>query len=211
MTATPAFGVTVDWVPVGNPGNAADNPASNCYGASCGSVSYDYRISKYEVTNLQYAEFLNAVDQSGVNALGLYNSSMGTDVNNGGILFMGGNSPGSKYVVKTTGGYGGTGFANKPVTYLSFYDALRFANWLNNGQGNASTETGAYTLLGGTPTPSNFATVSRNALATIFLPSASSMAFLASRYIREIAREGRDVSALVPAPVARRLKERFAR
>ena len=29
--------------------------------------------------------------------------------------------------------------------------------------------------------------------------------------VREIAREGRDVSALVPAPVARRLKERFAR
>ena len=44
---------------------------------------------------------------------------------------------------------------------------------------------------------------------TIFLPSASSMAFLASRYIREIAREGRDVSALVPAPVVRRLKEQF--
>jgi phosphopantetheine adenylyltransferase len=37
------------------------------------------------------------------------------------------------------------------------------------------------------------------------------MAFLASRYVREIAREGRAVSALVPAPVARRLKERFAR
>ena len=31
------------------------------------------------------------------------------------------------------------------------------------------------------------------------------------RPVREIAREGRDVSALVPAPVARRLKERFAR
>jgi len=30
-------------------------------------------------------------------------------------------------------------------------------------------------------------------------------------YIREIAREGRDVSALVPEPVAWRLKERFAR
>jgi pantetheine-phosphate adenylyltransferase len=44
---------------------------------------------------------------------------------------------------------------------------------------------------------------------TIFLPSASAMAFLASRYIREIAREGRDVGALVPAPVARRLKEQF--
>jgi pantetheine-phosphate adenylyltransferase len=46
---------------------------------------------------------------------------------------------------------------------------------------------------------------------TVFLPSASSSAFVASRYIREIAREGRDVSALVPPPVARRLKERFSR
>jgi pantetheine-phosphate adenylyltransferase len=46
---------------------------------------------------------------------------------------------------------------------------------------------------------------------TIFLPSGSAHGFLASRYLREIAREGGDVSELVPAPVARRLKERFAR
>ena len=36
------------------------------------------------------------------------------------------------------------------MNYVSFYDALRFANWLNNGQGSGDTETGAYTLLGGT-------------------------------------------------------------
>ncbi len=29
-----------------------------------------------------------------------------------------------------------SGFADKPVTYVSFYDSLRFANWLNNGQGS---------------------------------------------------------------------------
>lgn len=46
---------------------------------------------------------------------------------------------------------------------------------------------------------------------TIFLPSASASGFVASRYVREIAKEGRDVSTLVPAPVARRLKERFSR
>jgi len=46
---------------------------------------------------------------------------------------------------------------------------------------------------------------------TIFLPAASATGFIASRYVREIAKEGRDVSTLVPAPVARRLKERFAR
>jgi hypothetical protein len=39
-----------------------------------------------------------------------------------------------------------------PVNYVSFYDALRFANWLHNGQptgaqGNATTEGGAYTIM----------------------------------------------------------------
>ena len=39
---------------------------------------------------------------------------------------------------------------NKPVNYVSWYDSIRFANWLHNGQGPGDTETGAYTLLGGT-------------------------------------------------------------
>ena len=54
---------------------------------------------------------------------------------------------------------------------MSFYDALRFANWMNNGQGGGDTETGAYTLVGGAPEPTNGTTVTRNAGATIFLTS----------------------------------------
>lgn len=46
---------------------------------------------------------------------------------------------------------------------------------------------------------------------TVFLPSASSHSFLASKFIRDIARFGGDVSSMVPAPVARRLKERYGR
>jgi len=46
---------------------------------------------------------------------------------------------------------------------------------------------------------------------TVFLPSASALGYLSSRWIREIAAEGGDVSALVPEPVARALKARFAR
>jgi len=81
----------------------------------------------------------------------------------GGITRSG--SPGSyTYAVKP-------GFESKPVNFVSFYDALRFTNWLNNGQGSADTETGAYTLLGGTATPSNGLTVTRNPGANIFLPS----------------------------------------
>ena len=38
---------------------------------------------------------------------------------------------------------------DKPVNYVSWFDAARVANWLQNGQGSGSTETGAYTLVGG--------------------------------------------------------------
>jgi len=165
----PSAAVNIDWVQVGNPGNAPDT-SSNCLGpngtgsSTCGSVANTYYISKYDTTNAQYAEFLNAVDPGGSNTLGLWNSNMQTDTSNGGISQVLGNALGSKYVVNSA-------LANDPVVYVSFYDTLRFANWLDNGQGSGSTETGAYTLLGGTPTPSNGATVMRNAGATVFLPS----------------------------------------
>jgi pantetheine-phosphate adenylyltransferase len=44
---------------------------------------------------------------------------------------------------------------------------------------------------------------------TLFMFTSSSYSFLASRLLREVARFGGDVTALVPPPVAIRLKERF--
>jgi pantetheine-phosphate adenylyltransferase len=44
---------------------------------------------------------------------------------------------------------------------------------------------------------------------TMFIPSASASSFLASKLIREVARLGGDVTDMVPAPVAKRLKEKF--
>jgi len=44
---------------------------------------------------------------------------------------------------------------------------------------------------------------------TLFIPSASGNSFLASKLIREISKFGGDVSSMVPAPVARRLKEKL--
>jgi formylglycine-generating enzyme required for sulfatase activity len=46
-------------------------------------------------------------------------------------------------------------YANRPVNYVSWGSAARFANWLHNGQptgaqGSGTTETGAYTLNGAT-------------------------------------------------------------
>jgi autotransporter-associated beta strand protein len=155
--------VTIPTVPVGSPGNAGDTVVAEDLTSGYGSVSYSYFISKYDVTNSQYVEFLNAKDPTGANTLGLWNSNM-ANATFGGISFVANNSNGTKYSLIA-------GRENHPVNYVTFYDAARFANWLNNGQGNANTETGAYTLLGGTPIPSNGASVTRNAEATIFLPS----------------------------------------
>ena len=150
-----AAAVTIETVPVGNIGNAPDQDYGN---GRYGAVGYPYRIGKYEVTNAQYVEFLNTKDVTGANSLELYSSSMTSNAR-GGINFATGNANGLKYSVKTDMG-------NKPVNFVTFYDSIRFANWLHNGQGGGDTETGAYTLANGE-------SVTRNAGATWFLPSES--------------------------------------
>ncbi len=44
---------------------------------------------------------------------------------------------------------------------------------------------------------------------TLFIPSASKHSFLASKLIRELARFGEHIDSMVPAPVAKRLMERY--
>jgi sulfatase modifying factor 1 len=120
--------VTIDWVTVGNAGNAPD-PLTGF-----GAVAYEYKIGKYEVTNAQYGAFLNAAAQT--DSYGLYNPSM-----SGYGISRSGSSGSYTYSVTTA-------LANRPVEYVSWFDAARFANWLANGQGSGNTETGAYTLNG---------------------------------------------------------------
>jgi formylglycine-generating enzyme len=163
LVASLASAVTMDWVPVGNPGNACQLSDDAGGGQGCyGGVSYTYSIGTYEVTNAQYAEFLNAKAAS--DPLGLYSRLMDPAVNESGGIARSGSS----------GSYTYSAIAereNMPVNWVNFYRALRFANWMNNGQGNGDTETGAYTLLGGGPIPSNADTVTRNLGATIVLPT----------------------------------------
>ena len=126
-------------------------------------MDYVYKISKYEVTNAQYAEFLSAVAETDTN--GLYSTSMGSDATFGGIT-RSGVSGSFTYDVKA-------GFEDKPVVYVSFWDALRFANWLHNGQPTGAqdattTEDGAYTITVAGITANS---ITRNAGATIFLTS----------------------------------------
>ena len=129
-----AHAVTIDWVTVGDAGNAAD---TNGYGV----VTNAFRIMKFEWTNSQYVDFLNAVDPTGATPNGIYDPPMGSD-SRGGISLVGANPTGSKYVARTNMG-------DKPVNWVDWFDAARVANWLQNGQGSGSTETGAYTFVGG--------------------------------------------------------------
>ena len=129
--------INVDTVLVGNAGNANDS-------TGFGAVGYDYGIGTYEVTLNQYTAFLNAVAVT--DTYGLYNVNMGANANVMGIARAGASGSYTYSVI---------GSGNRPVTYVSWYDAARFVNWLQNGQpvGNqvaGVTETGAYTLTGNT-------------------------------------------------------------
>jgi len=130
-----------EMVTVGNPGNHASV-------LSYGKVDQDYQIGKYEVTIQQYTDFLNAVAATG-DPYGLYNSRMATDLNSAGILRT---EDGGNFIYSVIDNAGNS--ANRPVTYVSWFDAARFANWMANGRpvhttaNSASTEDGAYTLTG---------------------------------------------------------------
>ena len=129
----------IEMVRVGNGGNAADTTG---YGA----VHYEYQIGKYEVTNNQYAAFLNAVDPEGINPNSIWSRSMGSFSTTG--ITNTGTTNGSRYAVKPNMG-------DKPVVYVTWFDAARLTNWLHNGastysksdaSANAPQNVGAYTL-----------------------------------------------------------------
>ena len=152
--------VTLDWVTVDAPGNSCEMQSFGCLG----QVYAAYEIGAFEVTNAQYAEFLNAVAQTDTHAL--YNVEMGTagPPSFGGIARSG---------VSGSFGYSAlAGREDKPVNFVSFFDGLRFANWLHNGQPTGAqdattTEDGSYEILPGNQGYS----VIRNPGAAVVVPS----------------------------------------
>ncbi len=121
--------INLDTVFIGDDENEADTTG---YGA----VSYNYYIGKYEVTNSEYAAFLNSVATT--DTYGLWHKSM--SINRTGSS--------GDYTYSVVDGKG-----EHPVVRVNFYDAARFANWLMNGQPTGAqdantTENGFYTFSG---------------------------------------------------------------
>lgn len=144
--------VNIALSPVANTGNAPD-PLTGY-----GEVDYDYDIGTYDVTISQYCTFLNDV-ASYSDPYSLFNDGMIDMGNLSGVSGVAG--------ITQTGSSGGYTYSivndsgNDPVTQVTWFDAARFSNWLQNGQpvitGSIgeianTTETGAYMLLGDTST-----------------------------------------------------------
>ncbi|WP_413351902.1 SUMF1/EgtB/PvdO family nonheme iron enzyme [Prochlorococcus sp. MIT 1227] len=121
---TPVSGheIIIPTVEVADEENVAD---SSEYGA----VPYSYYIGKYEITNKEYAAFLNSAATTDTH--NLYNPEMS---DKGGI------SRDGKRGLYTYSA--NEGRENDPVTFVNFWDAARFTNWLTSGD----TESGVYQL-----------------------------------------------------------------
>jgi sulfatase modifying factor 1 len=156
--------VKIETVAVGNHGNLPDKLEAQTDGTrGYGSVSYPYSIGKCEVTIGQYAACLNAVARlsSGIAAQSMWQSDMEYDTWANGISRSGNGSLNQPY------SYSVIGDGNRPITWVDWFDAARFCNWLHNGATvDADTETGAYTLNGATN-----GIISRNPDAKWWVPS----------------------------------------
>jgi len=119
--ATSAMGQVRMNRPINDVGNPAQTSGPN---AGLGSVNYEYMMSSSEVTVAEYAAFLNSA-AGATDPRGLYNASMPIA------------KSGATYTVTT-------GFADRPITFVNWFSAARYVNWLNTG----TTETGAYNLNG---------------------------------------------------------------
>ena len=157
--------VDIEYVPVGSPGNLADTEIMADGTTSYGRVDYAYLIGAYEVTNAQYAEFLNAV--ATMDAWDFYDSRMASGWNDIGGITRAGADGSYSYAARA-------GREDRPVNYVTYWDAARFANWLHNGQPTGlqdatTTEDGAYTL--GIFTGDGGQSIVRNPGAMVFIPS----------------------------------------
>jgi sulfatase modifying factor 1 len=136
----------IQTVEIGDAGNSPLAIGDSSYG----QVSTAYRMGRNEVTIKQYADFLNSVaTRPDIYSWGssiiesLYDSRMATDKNVAGISRSGEGTSSSPYAYQVIGD------SARPITYVTWFNAARFANWMHNGSLSTSDlEYGAYFLFG---------------------------------------------------------------
>ena len=116
------------FIPVAQPGNKADENRPRV--GSHGAVDYLFEIGNNRVSNAEYCIFLNAVAHA-EDLHKLYDPRMSIRRVN-----LGGGKNSFHYSPRPAA-------ARLPVTYVSWFDAARYCNWLHGGQ----TEVGSYNLI----------------------------------------------------------------
>ena len=106
----------------------------------CGAVDYTYNIGKYEVTAGQYTEFLNA-KATARTPTGCTTRTWPSRRLIGCKIQRSGTSGSYTYSVASD-------WANRPVNYVSYWDAAGSPTGCTTARATATTETGAYTLNG---------------------------------------------------------------
>jgi len=165
--------VVIETVPIGNPHNAGEQSRlANADFTYYGDVGYVYNIGKYEVTAGQYTDFLNAV--AATDTYGLYDTRM-SSASDGCQITQHGTV--GNYTYDFRGRPSGTeaDWADRPVNYVSWGGAARFANWLHNGQPTGdqdwtTTEDGSY-FLDGAMSDSELLAIAREPDAAWVIPS----------------------------------------
>lgn len=137
-----SYYIFIPMVAVGDPGNARDSRTGY------GSVDSNFLMGKYDVTAEEYCAFLNAVASS--DPYGLYDPRMGTDASVACIRRYGtAGANNYSYQVISDGAHR----EKFPITYVSWFSAARFCNWLYHNQSRGAedentTEAGIYQLNG---------------------------------------------------------------
>lgn len=128
----------IDWVTITNPNNPAySGPDDIGIATGRGSVGYDYRIARTEITTALYLEFYNAfqarIDPAPITMIwrpAVWGATIDTSYT----------GPGTRYRLINEAA------ANRPVGGIDWRSIARLSNWLHNDKGSdyADISNGAY-------------------------------------------------------------------
>jgi len=129
----------IDFVTISAPGNVGYNRFDpNNYATGRGSVDYEYRIGRLEITTQQWLGFVNAMLTSGE----INDQFFAVPFYWGAEVDPNYNGPGQKFRLQSENPNAGM----LPVQSIDWYSAAYFCNWLHNGQPDsfADIKSGAY-------------------------------------------------------------------